>query len=158
MRWLWRVSGHGDLIGLGGEKASARWHTKSPGKRIVYCGEHPALALLEVLANLDGDPRNFPDEYGLLKINVNDYVSIETVALDSLPELWSESKQATRAIGDAWLREGRSALLAVPSAVCPDATNYLLNPKHLSASGIRIESHRRLRYDKRLFHAYANVK
>ena len=155
MRWLWRVSGHGDLVGLGGEKASARWHTRSPRKRIVYFGDHPALALLEVLANLDGDPRNFPDEYGLLKIRVNHSVSIESVAPDSLPELWSESKQATRAIGDAWRREGRSALLAVPSAICPDATNYLLNPKHLGASGISIESHRRLRYDKRLFQARA---
>jgi RES domain-containing protein len=151
---LWRVSGHNDLAGLGAEKASARWHTKEPGKRIVYCAEHPAVALLEALANLDGDPRDFPDEYGLLKIQVGADVSIETLSSESLPESWRESKQATRTIGDFWLQEGRSALLAVPSAVCPDSTNYVLNPKHPQAQKVVIESYRRLRYDKRLFHIH----
>ena len=75
---LWRISRHDDLDGLGGERADGRWHTAAKGKRIVYLSEHPALALIEVLANLKGNPRLFPDAYRLMKISVH-------------PKVWSPS-------------------------------------------------------------------
>jgi hypothetical protein len=65
-RVLWRISSHGDLTGLGGEKTDGSWHTAARGKRLVYLSEHPALALIEALANLQGDPKLFPDTYQLL--------------------------------------------------------------------------------------------
>ncbi|MGH7819352.1 MAG: RES family NAD+ phosphorylase, partial [Candidatus Binatia bacterium] len=45
---LWRISNHSELKGIGGLRASGRWHTA--GRPIVYLAEHPALCLLEVLA------------------------------------------------------------------------------------------------------------
>ncbi len=36
----------------------------------------------------------------------------------------------TVATGDAWLAEGRSAALRVPSVLLPYAWNVLLNPRH----------------------------
>jgi RES domain-containing protein len=70
MRLLWRISNHCDLQGMGGEKSDGRWHTAKRGKRIVYLSDYPALALIEVLANLKGNPKLFPDSYQLMKITV----------------------------------------------------------------------------------------
>jgi len=82
-RVLWRISNHGDLAGLGGEKTSGRWHTAARGKRIVYLSEHPAVALIEALANLKGDPKLFPDTFQLIRISVADSVSREAVNIHS---------------------------------------------------------------------------
>lgn len=50
----------------------------------------------------------------------------------TLPGDWQADSPfgSTRQLGDAWLRANRSAVLAVPSAVVPAETNYLLNPHH----------------------------
>jgi RES domain-containing protein len=68
MSLLWRISNRCDLEGVGGEKADGRWHTAARGKRIVYLSEHPAVALVEVLANLHTNPKLFPDSYQLIKV------------------------------------------------------------------------------------------
>ncbi len=68
---LWRISRHDDLDGIGGEKADGRWHTAAKGKRIVYLSEHPAVALVEILANLKGNPRLFPNAYRMMKLGVH---------------------------------------------------------------------------------------
>ena len=147
---LWRISARSDLEGLGGEKADGRWHTAARGKRIVYLSEHPALALIEVLANVHGDPRFFPDSYQLLKIATQPRESIPTVA-DELGEDWRNDLAATRSLGDAWLEARSSALLAVPSVPAPESTNYLLNPLHPDAATLKIEWARWIQHDARIF-------
>ncbi len=147
---LWRISRHDDLDGLGGERSDGRWHTAAKGKRIVYLSEHPAVALLEVLANLKGNPRLFPDAYRMMKVAAAETAGVESVG--ALDEDWRERVEATRAIGDAWLAERRSALLRVPSAPSPESWNYLLNPLHVEAKGLQVEWARWVRYDRRLFH------
>jgi RES domain-containing protein len=42
------------------------------------------------------------------------------------------------AIGDHWALERRSAVLALPSAISPADTNFLLNPDHPDFRRIRI--------------------
>jgi RES domain-containing protein len=46
----------------------------------------------------------------------------------------------TREIGDQWAKERRSAVLALPSALSPADTNFLLNPEHPGFKRIRIAS------------------
>jgi RES domain-containing protein len=150
LRTLWRISNHSDLMGLGGERSDGRWHSATRGKRIVYLAEHPALAVLEALAQLRGNPQLVPDGFQLLKIAVPGEVSLESVDME-LPPDWYYKPGATRAAGDRWLAEKRSALLAVPSAVAPESTNYLLNPLHRNAAQVAIEWARGFRHDKRLF-------
>src|ERR1700733_4780507 len=113
---LWRVSNRNDLSGLGGERSDARWHTAARGKRIAYLAEHPAVALIEVLVNLEGDPELFPDSFQLIKVEASENASISALDAGALPANWRDSFAATRAMGDDWLESGRSALLAVPSA------------------------------------------
>ena len=73
--------------------------------------------------------------------------SVRTVAGN-----WREDLRRTRAIGDAWLEGGQSALLAVPSAVAPESMNYLMNPRHADVEKVNVEWSRWVDYDKRLIH------
>jgi RES domain-containing protein len=149
---LWRISNHADLTGLGGERTNGRWHTAARGKRIVYLSEHPALALIESLANLKGEPKLFPDTCQLMRITVADGVSSEALDPNILSTNWREDIHATRSAGDSWLANGRSALIAVPSGPSPESLNYLFNPLHADARGLATAWHTRVVYDKRFFH------
>lgn len=148
---LWRISRHCDINGLGGERTDGRWHSAGRGKRIVYFSEHPALALVEVLANLKGRPELFPDRYQLMKARAGDGISTEAVDAGTISEDWRIRPAETRSLGNSWLAAKRSALLAVPSAPSPESWNYLLNPLHADAVGLEIEWCKWIAYDKRLF-------
>jgi RES domain-containing protein len=131
---LWRISNHADLTGIGGLRASGRWHTA--GRPIVYLAEHPALCLLEVLAH-DVDAGDLPRAYRWLKVETGRGQQGVVSARD-LPRAWATDLTWTRTTGDRWLAEGRTPLLRVPSALAPEASNYLLNPVHSRARAARV--------------------
>ena len=149
---LWRISNHADLTGLGGERLSGRWHTASPGKRIVYLSEHPALALIENLANLRGNPQFYPSTYQLIRVSASTQYLVEGVDPANFANLDMADTQQTQAIGDRWLADRAVALLRVPSAPSPVSSNYLLNPLHSDASSFQIDWAKHVKYDRRLFH------
>ena len=145
---LWRISNHADLNGIGGLYASARWHTK--GRPIVYLAETPAGALLESLVHLEIDKEDVPLRYQLMKVNAEDDIPFETVMPDSLPNTWRDEEEITRRIGTEWLKDGKTALLQVPSAIMPETWNWLLNPRHEDAKRVRIVSAVKYFHDMRL--------
>jgi RES domain-containing protein len=145
---LWRISDFVDLSGQGGLLGSARWHSR--GQRVVYLADHPASALLEVLVRLEVDSAELPDVIQLLAVDVPDGIASETVQQAELPTGWKQDFSVTRAAGDRWLIEGRTALLHVPSAIVPTSFNCLLNPAHRDASAIKIEEIIRAPFDARL--------
>ena len=131
---LWRISNHPSLDGKGGLKWPGRWHTA--GQPVVYCASAPAAALLEMLVRLQSPLSEFPVPYRLLQISAAESVSREAVG--ELPRDWMDDVQQTRAIGDEWLRSGRSVFLSVPSAVVPYTSNVMLNPLHPDAAAVTI--------------------
>ncbi len=153
-RSLWRISRHDDLQGLGGERADGRWHTAAKGKRVVYLSEHPALALIEVLANLKGNPKLFPFAYRLMKIAVPHSLWNHAAQTPALPDDWRDNLDPTRNIGDIWLAARSSALLIVPSAPAPESSNCLLNPLHPDARSLAVAWSKWIDYDTRLFHLH----
>ena len=155
MRTLWRVSNCSDLRGIGGERRSGRWHTAVPGRRVVYLSEHPALALIETLVNLNGMAGLLPNRYQLIKLTVQDSVSTKLLDVVTLTPNRRDDLTATRAVGDAWLAEG-TALLGLPSVPCPEASNLLFNPRHPDARGVAVEWSRWIEYDKRIFRSRAS--
>lgn len=145
---LWRISNHASLSGDGGLYASGRWHSR--GRRVVYLADHPASALVEVMVHLEIDPEDLPIHYQLLGIEVPDDVAVTALAESELPDGWRQQIAVTRARGDEWLRAGATALLRLPSAIVPEAANYLLNPAHADAARISIASALRAPFDPRL--------
>lgn len=143
---VWRISNYADLSGIGGVRFPARWHSK--GRPIIYTAEHPAGALAEFLAHLDLE--DIPTNFQLLTIDFDGDPSTETISPDALPEGWASNLAATRAIGDAWLRSGRTLLLRVPSVLVPDAFNILVNPAHPEATALRIAKIEKVPLDHRL--------
>lgn len=133
---LWRISNHPSLAGDGGLRASGRWHTR--GRRIVYCAQNPAAALLEILVHFEIELRDLPVRYRLLRVSVPDDVPVGRVRDNELPDDWPGQIELTRAMGDAWLKEGRTALLTVPSAIVPSTVNMLLNPAHPDAARVGV--------------------
>jgi RES domain-containing protein len=134
--FLWRISNHLSLLGEGALRTPGRWHTR--GRRVVYCAQNPAAALLEILVHFEIDIQDLPVRYRLLKIHAPDDVQVERVSADGLPTDWPERTDMTRALGDGWLTTGSAALLSVPSAIVPETFNVLLNPAHQDAKRIVI--------------------
>jgi RES domain-containing protein len=134
---LWRISNYADLKGIGGLKASGRWHFA--GRPVVYLAEHPAGALLEMLVHAEiGSLAELPDTYQLLRVEVPDTVTVAEIPAPELPDSWRDDLTWTQAAGTEWLASGASVLLKVPSAVMPYAHNYVMNPEHAEAAGLKI--------------------
>lgn len=133
---IWRIckARFRALNGEGARLYGGRWN--SPGRAVVYCADSPALAALEVRVHLDVMPRDFC----LYGIDCGD------IACESPGNLQDQVQR-----GDAWLAEGRTALLSVPSVIVPECRNILINPAHPDAAAIRIASSRAFPFDPRLF-------
>ena len=117
-------------------RTPGRWHTR--GRRVAYCAQTPAAALLEILVHFEIDIQDLPVRYRLLKVEAPDDVKVESVSVGDLPTDWPERNEVTRALGDAWLAKRSAALRSVPSAIVPEMFNVLLNPAHEDAKRIVI--------------------
>jgi RES domain-containing protein len=142
---LWRISSFTDLSGDGGLSASGRWHSR--GRPIVYLADHPALALLETIVHLQVAPLYLPEDYKLLTIDIPDDLKI---AYPILPATWRTDITSTRQIGDMWVKNQGTALLEVPSILVPSAHNFVLNPLHPDASGVKVIEVQSIAFDPRL--------
>jgi RES domain-containing protein len=151
---LWRISNHAGLAGDGALRNSGRWHSRV--SRLVYLADHPAAALLEVLVHLEVDPEDLPRSYQLLAIDIPDDLSTAAIVESDLGQDWREHVELTRSFGDQWLRDTRTALLRVPSAIVPHASNWLLNPAHTDATRAVIAEVIAAAFDHRLFGAAGN--
>lgn len=69
---------------------------------------------------------------------------------DRLPGDWKQAKHRTRRIGEAWLESGTSAVLLVPSALCPDASNLLIASERLAPGALVVRRLGPFRFDRRL--------
>jgi RES domain-containing protein len=69
-----------------------------------------------------------------------------------LPTGWKQwpYPKTNAAVGDNWVRSGRSAVLKLPSAVVPEEFNYILNPAHPDFGRIDIGKPRMFKADPRL--------
>ncbi|MBW5284152.1 RES family NAD+ phosphorylase [Burkholderia gladioli] len=149
MMEIWRISNYEDLQGLGGLRAPGRWHDR--GQPVVYLAEHPALALLETMVHHEiGSIAGLPDGYQLLRVEADESVAIAMLTSDVLPVDWRENMSWTQSTGSEWLASGQSALLKVPSAILPHASNYLLNPLHPDANRVTVAEFQRVPYDPRI--------
>ena len=146
---LWRISNHADLRGIGGFRSGGRWHHR--GVPVVYLAESAALAMLETIINFELTPGEVPADYQLLEVECSADASIVSLTDSTLPDGWRDDRAMTQRLGSEWLASGISVLLRVPSAVVPKSCNYVFNPLHDDAGGVKIISSGRHPFDARLF-------
>jgi RES domain-containing protein len=151
MLTAWRITRRRHArTAFSGEGASlygGRWN--SAGTRMVYTAQSQALAVLEMLVHLDS-PR-WLKGYVLFDVQIDPNL-VTNISKLAIPKNWTRDPvpRETQALGDSWVRSGRSAVLAVPSVLVPGEMNYLLNPLHPDFGKLKIGSARAYQLDARL--------
>ena len=119
------------LDGEGARLLGGRFN--SPGTAVVYTSDTLALAVLEVAVHLPS--------YRALRGRVAVRVEVPDDLVEALPETdlpadWRSTppSRSTQTLGDAWVRDQRSAALLLPSVLLPHHTNLVLNPAHPEVS------------------------
>lgn len=130
--------------GEGASIAGGRWNSK--GMRMVYASGHRSLAVLETLVHLNPF---VPLDYVMFSVEFDEALMER---LTPLPKEWRELPvpRSVQKAGDLWGREGRSAVLEVPSVMVPEEKNYLLNPAHSDFQKIVIHPPEPYIFDPRL--------
>lgn len=130
----------------GAALTGGRWN--SPGSRVVYTSASASLAALETLVHLNPAMRFkyliFPIEF--------DEALVEKLPPASLPAGWRDEPPppATKRLGDAWVKQARTAVLELPSVIIPGESNYLINTSHPDFKNIIMGKPRTFSFDNRL--------
>ncbi len=135
------------FTGEGPSRYGGRWN--SPGARVVYVSEHQSTAAFEIF--IHRVPFILAEKYKAFRLEWSDGLT-EIFPIKDLPANWriSPPPAETKEIGDRWVKEGRSPVLALPSAISPADTNFLLNPQHADFKRIRIHPPIDYDFDPRL--------
>lgn len=132
--------------GEGARRFGGRWN--SPGTSVVYTSGTLALAALETLVHLNPPVRL---EYVAIPLDFDD-AWVQKLKLSDLPADWTEEPPppSTQILGDRWVKQARSAILELPSAIVRIEPNYLLNPAHPDFRKVRIGKAMPFAFDPRL--------
>lgn len=148
----WRIDkekwASSSFSGAGAAVEGGRWN--SAGVAVVYASEHLAMAAQEKYVHL---PKPVPTTMKFVKFELNFDSSLVTeVDRAALPADWQNAPllATTQSIGDAWVQSGKSAVLAVPSAIIPEEWNFLINPTHPDFKKISIRAPLPFAFDYRV--------
>lgn len=135
------------FTGDGARLYGGRWNSR--GVSIVYTAGSQSLAALEMLVHLSS--AEVMAKYRICQVDI-DAELIEQLNFAELPAKWRSdpAPRSLQNLGDHWIREARSAVLCVPSAIVPDEFNYLINPMHRHFKKIKIGKHLPFKFDSRL--------
>ena len=134
--------------GDGARRYGGRWNPV--GTAVVYCSGSLSLATLEALTSFGRTEA--PSDYVSIRVEIPRGVTIERVEPEQLPGSWGvhPAPEALAEIGREWVESGRSAVLAVPSAVTASERNYLLNPAHHEFRRLKVSDPEPFSFDPRL--------
>lgn len=132
--------------GKGAADHGGRWNSR--GVAVVYVSRTKSLAVLENLVHLN-PPVRF--KFVVFRIQFDD-TWVESFPHKKLPSDWQVEppSPSTQQVGDLWVQEARSAILALPSTIIPTETNFLLNPAHPDFKNISIGKPEPFAFDPRL--------
>jgi RES domain-containing protein len=136
-----------DLSGAGAKRMGARWN--SVGMPMLYTSGHISLAVLEMLVNTRFS--DYATALDLMYIRLPEPHSPAMIELGNLKSGWTTDFEYTRFMGDAFIRQKKTLLLKVPSAVINEEFNYLANPLHPDFRKIKLLKTRSFWPDQRLF-------
>ena len=126
----------------------ARWNSKDV--KMIYTAQSRALACLEnvVHRNSKGLQKNFR----VMQISIPNDIFLKEIKETDLVTGWKEFDKMpyTQSLGDQWVREAKSAILKIPSAIVSGDSNYLLNPGHKDFLKIKLLRTEPFEFDDRI--------
>jgi RES domain-containing protein len=129
--------------------SGGRWNLR--GTPVVYTSATLSLAAFEYFVNVD--PDDAPGDLVAVPADIPEALAVSSIVIAGLPGNWraAPAPRALARMGTAWARAGKTAVLAVPSAVIPQERNYLLNPRHPLFPRIRIAGAEPFAFDPRMW-------
>jgi RES domain-containing protein len=135
---VWRITtarfARSAFSGEGARLYAGRWSPKALS--VIYTAANQSLAMLEMLVQ----DQPLRARYVMIEARIPSGVTVDRVSIDDLPSDWRQigARQRLQAIGAEWAGTRKAAVLAVPSAIVPRESNYLLNPLHPAFKRINI--------------------
>lgn len=127
---------------------AARWNPNEV--EVIYSAGSRSLACLENVVHRNQIGLN--NSFQVMTIEIPDDIMIQTIELKKLPANWVEFENIplTQEIGENWTKQGKSAILKVPSSIIPAEYNYLINPQHPDFKFIKLLKSESFVFDKRI--------
>lgn len=116
----------------------------------LYCGASIAICALEKFVHVGSAPL---PPLVLVAVDIPDHSNIFTPAMTELPSDWNELPTSVSAqiLGREWLERGEALAMRVPSAVLPEESNVILNPRHPDFQHVELTVIRPFSFDQRMF-------
>ena len=134
--------------GLYASGLKGRWN--SAGKKVIYTAESIPLAFLENMVRRQGV--GFNKDFRIMIIEIPDSIIISSINLSDLEDGWRDIKDYSKCqlFGDKWYDEDKAMVLKVPSAVLPEAFNYVINSEFSDYGMIKLITTTDLMPDERI--------
>ncbi len=139
-------SRHSPESGEGARLHGGRWN--SPGRAVIYACETQTGAMLEKLVHTNG---RMPKHQVCVTYQAPDSLDVASLEPKDVAGWGDADMIASRKAGDAWLDNGKTVVLRVPSIVFEVERNVLINPVHADFRRIRVAAVESIRWDERLF-------
>jgi RES domain-containing protein len=135
----------GKLIASG---RAARWNPNDV--EMIYTASSRSLACLENVVHRN--QIGLTMAFNIMTIKLPDNISISHIKITDLPPDWQDFNQMslTQHIGEKWIMEKKSAILAVPSSIIDEEINYLINPGHDDFKKIKLVKTMPFAFDQRI--------
>lgn len=149
---VYRISATRHAESMDGSGMEARWNREN--QFVLYTSSSMALACLEMLANCSADLLT-RKQYSISTWFLPNALRIHEIFADELHQKHAEwykrdNYDITQFIAEKWLKDKKSPVLKVPSAIIDAESNYLINPKHSAVSGIKLLRVQPFQFDQRL--------
>jgi RES domain-containing protein len=140
------LAGHANQLYAPG--VAGRWNRA--GTYVIYASFARSLACLENIVHRSSTELGL--KFRCMVIEIPDEIEQEIADTRIIPGEWfgADAYHKCQGIGDSWLKQSRSCVLKVPSAVVPKEFNYVINVKHPDFRLIRLAGNEEFLFDNRL--------
>jgi RES domain-containing protein len=113
-----------------------RWN--SAGNKVIYASESIPVAFLENMVRRQGV--GFNDDFKIMIIELPDQFPPNEVQESDLGTTWRDpyDYSGCQPVGDHWYNMLQSLSLKVPSAVMPEAYNFVINTLHPQFTRVKL--------------------
>jgi RES domain-containing protein len=148
---IWRIAQRKyalDRLCAGSALYGGRWNPV--GLPALYCGASIAICALEKFVHVGSAPL---PPLVLVAVDIPDQSKIFSPTASKLPSGWDElpTSVSAQTLGREWLERGDALAMRVPSAVLPEESNVILNPRHPDFQHVKLTIVRPFSFDQRMF-------